>query len=471
MPGWEPASYPVFFEGFLMRDNKDFTIGRILSPLIRFMVPVFFAMLLQAMYGAVDLIIVGQFARSSDVSAVSTGSQMMLTITNLVISFAMGTTILLGQRIGEGRGREGGTVIGGSICLFAVIAAVFTVVIPLMRNLLSAVMHAPKEAFSQTAAYICICGLGSAFIIAYNLIGSIFRGIGDSMTPLMTVLIACAFNIAGDLLLVAVFHMGTAGAALATVFAQALSVIISLLILRKRKLPFEFHLSDIRFNRAVIRKVTSLGLPIALQDLLVGISFLVLQAIVNSLGLTASAGIGVAEKVCGFIMLIPAAFMQAMAAFSAQNIGAGKYQRAKRALLYAIGVSTALAVVMFAVTFWRGDLLSSVFSNDPAVITAAADYLKAYAIDCLQTCFLFCFIGFFNGLGMTRFVMLQGVIGAFLIRIPVAFLMSREVPVSMFHIGLATPCSTVLQVIMCLVCFWITDRKYKNRLDNEVSAV
>ena len=192
---------------------------------------------------------------------------------------------------------------------------------------------------------------------------------------------------------------------------------------------------------------------------------------INSLGLTASAGIGVAEKVCGFIMLIPAAFMQAMAAFSAQNIGAGKYQRAKRALLYAIGVSTALAVVMFAVTFWRGDLLSSVFSNDPAVITAAADYLKAYAIDCLQTCFLFCFIGFFNGLGMTRFVMLQGVIGAFLIRIPVAFLMSREVPVSMFHIGLATPCSTVLQVIMCLVCFWITDRKYKNRLDNEVSAV
>lgn len=192
-----------------MQDNRDFTTGRILTPLIRFMAPIFFAMLLQAMYGAVDLVIVGQFASSSDVSAVSTGSQMMMTITNLVTSFAMGTTILLGQRIGEGRGREGGAVIGGSISLFAMIAAVFTLVIPLMRNQLSAVMHAPKEAFSQTAAYICICGIGSAFIISYNLIGSIFRGIGDSRTPLMTVMIACAFNVAGDLLLVAVFHMGT----------------------------------------------------------------------------------------------------------------------------------------------------------------------------------------------------------------------------------------------------------------------
>jgi len=192
----------------------------------------------------------------------------------------------------------------------------------------------------------------------------------------------------------------------------------------------------------------------------VGVSFLVLLAIVNSLGLVASAGVGVAEKVCGFIMLIPSAFMQAMAAFVAQNMGAQKYDRAKKALLYAIGVSAALAVVMFVVTFWHGDLLSSVFANDAQVIAASADYLKAYAIDCLLTCFLFCFIGFFNGLGMTRFVMIQGIIGAFCVRIPVAFLMSREVPVSMFHMGLATPCATVLQVVMCLVCFRLANHKY-----------
>ena len=445
-----------------MNTANDFTKGKILGPLIQFMVPVFLAMFLQAMYGAVDLLIVGQFAESIDVSAVSTGSQIMMTITNLVTSFAMGTTILLGQRIGEGRGEEGGQVIGSSICLFAVIAGVFTILIPLLCRPLSALMNAPEEAFDETADYIRICGFGSLFIISYNLIGSIFRGIGDSKTPLMTVLIACVSNIACDLLLVAVCRLGTAGAAIATVFAQALSVLISLLILRRKQLPFQLVRSDLQFSKNIIRKVAALGVPIALQDLLVGISFLVLLAIVNGLGLIASAGIGVAEKVCGFIMLIPAAFMQAMAAFVAQNIGAGQYRRAKKALAYAIAVSTMLAVVMFAVTFWRGDLLSSVFANDTQVIAASADYLKAYAIDCLLTCFLFCFIGFFNGLGMTRFVMIQGIIGAFLVRIPVAFLMSRQTPVSMFHIGLATPCSTILQVALCLIWFRRANIKYKD---------
>ena len=446
-----------------MREENNFTQGKILSPLIRFMVPVFLAMFLQAMYGAVDLLIVGKFAQSVDVSAVSTGSQIMMTITNLVTSFAMGTTILLGQRIGEGHGREGGQVIGSSICLFGAIAVVFTFLIPLLSGSLSSVMNAPEEAFAETTAYIRICGFGSLFIIAYNLIGSIFRGIGDSKTPLMTVLIACVCNILGDLLLVAVFHLGTAGAALATVAAQMISVVISLLILRRKELPFQVQRADLRFNGRIIKKVTALGVPIALQDFLVGISFLVLLAIVNDLGLIASAGVGVAEKVCGFIMLIPAAFMQAMAAFVAQNIGAGKYGRARKALVYAIAVSTMLAVVMFAVTFWRGDLLSGIFANDPEVIFASADYLKAYAIDCLLTCFLFCFIGFFNGLGMTRFVMIQGIIGAFLVRIPVAFFMSRQVPVSMFHIGLATPCSTVLQVILCVIWFRQANKKYASQ--------
>ena len=440
--------------------ESNFTEGKILSPLIRFMVPVFLAMFLQSMYGAVDLLIVGKFAHSVDVSAVSTGSQIMMTITNLVTSFAMGTTILLGQRIGEGRGREGGQVIGSSICLFGVIAGVFTILIPLLCRQLSSIMNAPAEAFDETSSYIRICGLGSVFIISYNLLGSIFRGIGDSKTPLMTVLIACICNIAGDLLLVAVFSMGTAGAAIATVAAQMISVAISLMILRRKGLPFQLERADLRFNRNIVRKVTALGVPIALQDFLVGVSFLVLLAIVNGLGLVASAGIGVAEKVCGFIMLIPAAFMQAMAAFVAQNIGAGKYLRARKALVYAITVSTALAVAMFAVTFWRGDLLSGIFANDPDVINAAADYLKAYAIDCLLTCFLFCFIGFFNGLGMTRFVMIQGIIGAFLVRIPVAFFMSRQIPVSMFHVGLATPCSTIIQVILCLIWFRRSNTKF-----------
>ena len=445
---------------------RTFTEGKILLPLVQFALPVLAALFLQAMYGAVDLMIVGRFtdaARvSAHVSAGTTGSQIMLTLTNLVASFAMGATILLGQQIGRGQAEKGGATIGACIVLFACIGVVFTALCVPGAGLIAQVMHAPAEAFALTTAYVRICGAGMLVIIAYNLIGSIFRGIGDSRTPLMTVLIACVCNIAGDLLLVAVLGMGTRGAAIATVAAQAISVAAPLFILRKKALPFAFSRADIRFNGAISRKITLLGLPIALQDFLVGISFLVILAIVNGLGLIASAGVGVAERVCGFIMLIPAAFMQAMSAFVAQNIGAQRYDRAKQSLLCAIATSTALAVVMFAVTFWYGHILSGIFANDAQVIAASADYLKAYAIDCLLTCFLFCFIGFFNGLGMTRFVMIQGIVGAFLVRIPVAFLMSREAPPSMFHIGLATPCSTVLQVLLCLIAFAVWNRQYRN---------
>ena len=428
---------------------RGFTEGRILGPLVRFALPVLAALFLQAMYGAVDLMVVGRFGTSADVSAVSTGSQIMMTLTNLVSSFAMGATILLGQRIGEGRGEAGGEVIGSCVMLFGVIALAMTALVVPGAGALARLMRAPEEAFDRTAAYVRLCGLGTAVIIAYNLIGSVFRGIGDSRTPLITVAIACACNIAGDLALVAGLHMGAAGAAIATVAAQAVSVVISLLLIRRRRLPFHLERRHVYFNGAVIRRVVKLGLPIAVQDLLVGISFLVIQAIVNALGLIPSAGVGVAEKVCAFIMLVPSSFMQAMSAFVAQNAGAGRFDRALKALACGIGLSLAAGAVMSALAILRGELLGGIFSSDAQVVTASAQYLKAYGIDCLLTPIFFCCIGFFNGLGRTSFVMAQGVVSAFCVRVPVSWLMSRRTPVSLFHIGLATPCSSALQILLC----------------------
>ena len=445
----------------------DFTEGKILGPLIRFVLPVLFAMFLQSLYGAVDLFVVGKFAGPEDVSAVSTGSQIMMTLTNIVVSFAMGVTIFIGEKTGEKDMKAGGMIIGTGILLFLSIGAAFTVLVPFFAPQLAGIMNAPEEAFDLTVDYIRICGAGMIAIIAYNLIGSIFRGFGDSHTPLMTVMIACFFNIVGDLTLVAVLHMGAAGAAIATVAAQLLSVIISFLLIRRRKFPFEFSRACIRWNGSIVRKIVMLGLPIGLQDFLVGASFLVVLAIVNSLGLIASAGVGVAEKVCGFIMLVPAAFMQAMSAFVAQNRGAGKLDRAFRGLRYAIIVSTTFGVLMFYVNFFHGDMMSSIFAKDQEVIIAAADYLKAYAVDCLFTCFLFCFIGFYNGMEYTRFVMVQGIIGAFCVRVPVSFIMSRWEPVSLFHIGLATPCSTVIQIMMCFGCLIYLKRHLKSREHKE----
>ena len=405
-----------------------FTEGKILLPLVRFALPVLAALFLQAMYGAVDLMIVGRFteagAVSAHVSAVTTGSQIMLTLTDLMASFAMCVS--------------GAGAIAG-------------------------IMHAPPEAFALTTAYVRICGAGMLVIIAYNLIGSIFRGIGDSVTPLVTVAIACVFNIAGDLLLVAVFHMGTVGAAIATVGAQGLSVVISLFLMKKRmeqgRMPFTLERSHIRFQGEIMGRITRLGLPIAAQDLMVSVSFLIIQAIVNGLGVIPSAGVGVAEKVCAFIMLVPLAFMQSMSAFVAQNAGARRFDRAEKALRYGILMSLAVGTVMFYFSFFHGTSLALLFAKDMDVAAAGADYLKAYAIDCLLTPIFFCFIGFYNGIGMTRFVMLQGIVSAFCVRVPVSYIMSRRVPVSLFHIGLATPCSSTLQIIMGLICLaWVKKR-------------
>ncbi len=447
-----------------MKNSHSFTEGPIFAPLVRFALPVLLALFLQTMYGAVDLLVVGQFGSAADVSAVATGSQMMHTITVVITGLSMGLTVLVARRIGAGEQQEAGEIIGSGVWLFSALAVIVSIATVAAAPLLTALMHAPAEAAALTSSYIAICGGGAVFIMAYNLVGSIFRGIGDSRMPLITVAIACVLNIFGDLLLVAVFHMGAAGAAIATVFAQAVSVLLSLLIIRRRGLPFRFTKAELKPRGMHIRQTLKLGIPIALQDLLVSISFLVITAIVNSLGLIVSAGVGVAEKLCGFLMLVPSAYMQSMSAFVAQNIGAGRSDRARRALLCGIASSLAVGVFMAYFTFFHGNLLAGIFAKDAEVITAAWEYLKAYAIDTMLVSFLFCFIGYFNGCSCTMFVMLQGIIGAFGVRLPVSYLMSRRTPVSLFGIGLATPSSTVVQIILCIAYYIYLRRRQKQKL-------
>ena len=413
----------------------DFTKGKIMKSLVLFAGPVLFAMFLQALYSAADLLIVGKFATSADVSGVAIGSQLMTTLTNMIVSFATGATIYLAQKIGEKNAHEGGMIIGNSILFFGLMGLVMSLALPFLSMPLSHLLNAPKESFLQTKHYIMICGAGSIMIVAYNVLGAIFRGIGDSTTPLITVAIAATINVFGDLLLVDGFHMGASGAAIATVTSQTISVTISLLMIRGREMPFTMTRQDIRFKKTITKQIIVFGLPIALQDFLVSLSFLFILAIANSLGVTASAGVGVGEKVCAFV---------------AQNKGAGKVDRAIKGVKMAIGLSTALGIMMFVLAFFHGKMLAAIFSSDHQVILASGEYLKAYGIDCLLTCFLFCLVGFFKGMGHTTFVMIQGLISAFLVRIPVAYLMNNIFG-NLFAIGLAIPCSTVVQIIICLI--------------------
>ena len=439
----------------------DFTQGPILGPLLKFIVPIFLALALQALYGAVDLAIVGRFAETGDISAVANGADFMQMITFLMANLASGVTVLLGQKLGAGERGEAGKIVGEALVLFAIIMVIPTVLCTTLAGGICTILQVPEAAFEACTAYIRICSVGTVCIVAYNLIGSVFRGIGDSKMPLITVAISCVVNIAGDLLLVAVFHMGAAGAAIATVFAQGFSVVMSLIIMKKCGLPFDFNKSYIRFNARTSGMVLKLGAPIALQGVLVSISFLFVMALVNKMGLTESAGVGVAQKVTNFVQLLPNSFSQAMAAFVAQNTGARQMSRARRGMAYGMMVSGGIGVFIATFIIFKGELVASIFASDPAVLAQAGLYLRAFAIECVLTSVMFNLVGYFSGQGKSVFVMVQGLIGGIGIRLPVAYLMSRLPETSVFYIGLATPCATLVQIVICFAYFAICLRKEK----------
>ena len=437
----------------MVSNQSDFTEGSILKKLVAFMFPVLGALILQAAYGAVDLLVVGRFGSTSGLSAVSTGSQVLNLVTFVVIQLAMGITVLIARYLGEKRPEQIGSVIGGSAIVFAIISVILFVIMVGFARPISVLMQAPSEAVDLTTSYVRICGGGILFIVAYNLLAAIFRGLGDSKSPLLFVLIACIVNIFGDLFLVAGLHMDAAGAAIATVMAQALSVVFAVILLMKKKLPFTITKQDFHFNCQCSRFL-EIGLPLALQECLTQISFLALCAFVNRLGLEASSGYGVACKIVNFAMLVPSALMQSMASFVSQNVGAGKRKRAKQSMFTGIGVGLAVGCVVFVLVMLRGDLLTGLFTTDAAVVQRGYEYLKGFALETIVTAVLFSMIGYFNGNNKTVWVMTQGLIQTLLVRLPFAYFMSIQPDASLTMIGLAAPVSTMVG-IMLNICFYI----------------
>ena len=428
-------------------DKRDFTQGNILKKLVFFMLPILGALVLQAAYGAVDLLVVGRFGSTSGLSAVSTGSQVLNLVTFVVTQLAMGITVLIARYLGEKRQEQIGMVLGGAAVVFALISAgLFIVMVGLARPI-SVLMQAPEEAVNLTASYVRICGSGIFFIVAYNLLAAVFRGMGDSKSPLLFVLVACVVNIIGDLVLVAGLHLDAAGAAFATVFAQAVSVVFAVVILLKKDLPFNIRKQDFRLN-AQCRRFLAIGIPLALQEFLTQLSFLALCAFVNLLGLEASSGYGVACKIVNFAMLIPSALMQSMASFVAQNVGAGKFRRAKQAMFTGIGVGLVFGCLVFVLVLLKGDVMAGFFSSDEAVIQKGFAYLKGFAPETIATAILFSMVGYFNGNNKTVWVMAQGLIQTLLVRLPFAYVMSIQPNASLTKIGLAAPISTMVGIVL-----------------------
>ena len=442
-------------------EKSDFTKGSILHKLLLFMLPVLGALALQAAYGAVDLLVVGRFGSTSGLSAVSTGSQVLNLATFVVTQLAMGVTVLIARYLGEQRPKQIPDVIGGASIVFLILSVLLFILMVFGARPISVLMQAPAEALDLTESYVKICGSGIFFIVAYNMLSALFRGLGDSRSPLLFVLVACIVNVFGDLLLVAGLHMDAAGAALATVAAQAVSVVCAVVMLLKKQLPFRLSLRDFRLN-SQCKRFLLIGLPLALQEFLTQMSFLALCAFVNRLGLEASSGYGVACKLVNFVMLIPSSLMQSMASFVSQNIGAGNMKRAKRSMYTGIAVGLVIGCIVYTLVVLKGDLLCSIFTTEPAVIEKGFAYLKGFAPEAIVTAVLFSMVGFYNGSEHTVWVMFQGLVQTLLVRLPLAYVMSSVPNASLTKIGMAAPCSTAVGIVLNVGFFLYLSRRQKD---------
>ena len=449
-------------------EQKNLLIeGSIFKNLMRFSFPFLLASLLQALYGAADLFVVGQYADSAAVSAVAIGSQVMQTITGVILGITTGGTILIGQYLGAKREKDMAKTIGTIICVFGFLSVALTILMVLFTNPIARIMHTPAEAMKYTQQYIFVCSCGIPFIIGYNAVSGILRGMGDSKTPLYFIAIACVINITVDIILVDFFKMGAVGAAVATVGAQGISFLLAVLFLWKKGFPFEFRKKYIWLFPKKAKIIFHLGLPIALQDGLINISFLLITTIINTMGLTASAAVGVVEKIIVFAMLPPTAFASAIAVMTAQNMGAGKVERAQKSLYAGIACSLVIGIAFWVYSQISPESITSLFSNDKEVIYTAAIYLKSYSLDCILVCFIFCMNSFFSGCGHPIFPMVHSLIATFLIRIPVSFFLSRIEGITLYKIGFGAPLATFISLIMCIIYMkygsWKNNTMLKNR--------
>ena len=430
----------------------DLTQGRLLPLMLRFSVPYLIACFLQTFYGLADLLIVGQFTGADTIAAVSVGSQVMHMVTVVAAGLATGTMITISHSVGSGSRDEIPRCIGSSVVFFAAVTAAATAVLLLGTNLILTALQAPQEAFVQTRQYLHICFAGLPFIIAYNVISSIFRGLGDTRRPMYFVAAAGVVNIALDYLLIGPFGMGAAGAAIATVTAQAISVLLAVISMRSARFGIRVTREDIRPDREIIRRIASIGMPIAVQEGLIQLSFLAITAIANSRGVEVSAAVGIVEKVISFLFLVPSAMLSTVSVTAAQNAGAGKNDRSKQALRIGLSICVVFGIFVFVLCQFASEQIVSAFArNQENVIHLGGQYLRAYALDCIFAGVHFCFSGFFTAFGKSMYSFVHNIISVAAVRIPGAYLASVLFPATLYPMGLAAPMGSLLSVIICVI--------------------
>lgn len=445
--------------------EKNLTSGSVLKNIVYFSLPYLLSYFLQTLYGMADLFIIGQFEGVAGTTAVSIGSQVMHMLTVMIVGLAMGTTVSIGQAIGANDKRRAANAIGNTVTLFAVVAAGMLAILLLLVNPILQVMSTPQEAVAGTRIYLTICFVGIPFIIAYNVISSIFRGLGDSKSPMYFIAIACVINIVLDYLFMGAFHMG---AALGTTLSQVVSVVISLFMIRRQKMGIALKKPDFRPKKQVMGQILHIGVPIALQDGFIQVAFLVITIIANRRGLNQAAAVGIVEKIIGFLFLVPSSMLSSVSALAAQNIGAGKHDRARETLRYALLIAGGFGIFIAILIQFIASPVVGLFTSDQTVIAFGSQYIRGYIFDCFFAGIHFCFSGYFCAYGKSGISFFHNIVAILCVRIPGAYLTSKWFPQTLFPMGIATACGSLLSALICVAAFvWLKQHK---RLQNVQTA-
>ena len=441
--------------------ERNLTTGSILKNMIYFSLPYLLSYFLQTLYGMADLFIIGQFDGVASTTAVSVGSQVMHMLTVMIVGLAMGTTVVIGQAVG-GRDREkAAKTIGNTVILFMIVAVVMMAVFLMLVRPIVAVMSTPQDAVKGTVAYLTICFIGIPCITAYNIISSIFRGLGDSKSPMYFIAIACAANIGFDYIFMGGLHLGPAGAALGTTLAQALSVVIALYVIKRRGIGIKVSKKDFRPEKTVMGQIVRIGIPIALQDGLIQIAFIVITVIANRRGLNDAAAVGIVEKIISFLFLVPSSMLSTVSALGAQNIGAGKPERAIKTLRYSIGITVGFGVIIAVIIQFAAAPVVGLFTADATVVLLGTQYIRGYIWDCIFAGIHFSFSGYFCACGRSELSFIHNITAIVLVRVPGVYLTSKFFPDTLFPMGLATAAGSLTSVIICLIAFSLLQRKKK----------
>lgn len=452
--------------------EKNWTTGSVLQSIWRFSLPYLLSYFLQTLYGMADLLIIGRFGTVADTTAVSVGSQVMHMLTVMLLGLAMGTTVCIGQAVGAGDRRRAGRFTGNTITLFFGLSLVLTVILLILRHTLVGLVSTPAEAVEGTVAYLTVCFLGVPFITAYNIISAIFRGMGDSKSPMYFIAVACIANIVLDYLFMGTFKLGPAGAALGTTISQAISVLVSVIVIIKRK-SVVLSKKDFKPYREVMGKILYIGIPIAVQDGLIQVAFIVITIIANQRGLNDAAAVGIVEKIISFLFLVPSSMLSTVSALGAQNIGANKPERAIATLRYAVLIAVGFGILAtITIQFTAGSIVALFTDGNTSagadVIRLGSQYLRGYIFDCIFAGIHFSFSGYFCACGKSGLSFLHNILAIVLVRIPGVYLTSRLFKTTLFPMGLATAAGSLLSVFICVIAFYVIYHKEPIRKDHHL---